>query len=137
MHFALHSIDIFDPILTPAMRDHPAWVSWCKLVEVWSVVVQHKLNTSDVKRIDDLCLKHSELFDQVPQYAGLKKPKNHFLSHLALDVWRYGPPRGYWCFGFEHFNRVLKLGAKRALWKNEVVSIMRYWSLWSARRVSA
>ena len=116
------------------MRLHPAWASWCKLVEIWSVVLQHTLDVSDVEKIDDLVLQYSALFDAVPEYNGLKRPKHHFLSHLPLDVWRYGPPRGYWCFGFEHFNRFLKLGAKRAQWKNEVVSVMRYWSLWSARR---
>ena len=74
----LNSIDIFDPILTPAMRDHPAWVSWCKLVEVWSVVVQHKLNTSDVKRIDDLCLK------VCVQCQNLTRPP--YMSTLAVSL---------------------------------------------------
>ena len=133
----VRSIQIIDPLLTAEMRANPAWVSWCKLVELWSVVVQHELQVSDVQRIDDLVLEHSALFDQVPQYSGLKRPKHHFLSHLALDVWRYAPPRGFWCFGFESFNKVLKAGAKRARWKNEVVSVMRVWSLWSARRLSA
>ena len=77
--------------------------------------------------IDALQLEHSALFDKVPQYNGLKRPKHHFLSHLPLDVWRYGPPRGYWSFGFEHFNKVLKDGARRCHWKNESVSMMRYW----------
>ena len=94
------SIEILDPLLTDAMRAHPAWASWVKLVELWSVVVQHTLMAADVERIDELQLQHSALFDQVPEYNGLKRPKHHFLSHLALDVWRYGPPRGYWCFGF-------------------------------------
>ena len=95
------SIEILDPLLTDTMRAHPAWASWVKLVELWSVVVQHTLVAADVERIDELQLQHSALFDQVPEYNGLKRPKHHFLSHLALDVWRYGPPRGYWCFGLE------------------------------------
>ena len=48
------------------------------------------------------------LFDAVPQYAGLKRPKHHFMTHVAQDVWRFGPPRGYWCFGYEGFNKVIK-----------------------------
>lgn len=91
----------------------------------------------DHERIDELVLEYSALFDKVPEYSGLKRPKHHFLSHLALDAWRYGPPRGYWCFGFEHFNAVLKDGARRCQWKNEVVSVMRYWSLRSARKMCA
>ena len=129
------SIEIIDPLLTDEMRCHPAWASWVALVELWSVVVQHTLAAADVERIDELQLKHSALFDQVPQYNGLKRPKHHFLAHLALDVWRYGPPRGYWCFGFESFNKVIKAGSARTNWKNESVGIMRYWSMKSACRM--
>jgi hypothetical protein len=133
----VRSIKILDPLLTSEMREHPAWASWCKLVQIWTLVVQHSLDASDVARLDALQLEYSALFDAVPEYNGLKRPKHHLLTHLPLDVWRYGPPRGYWCFGFEHFNSVLKAGARRCQWKNEVVSVMRYWSLWSARRVAS
>lgn len=114
------------------MRRSPAWASWVSLVELWSVVVQSELKAADVERIDELQVKHSTLFDQVPEYNGLKRPKHHFLTHLAHDVWRYGPPRGYWCFGFEGFNKVIKAGSERTNWKNESVGIMRYWSMRSA-----
>ena len=93
-------------------------------------MVQHSMKVSDVERLDDLQLKHSALFDQVPEYNGLKRPKHHFLSHLPLDVWRYGPPRGYWCF--EAFNKESKAGGQRTNWKCESVGIMRYWSMKSA-----
>jgi hypothetical protein len=69
----------------------------------------------------------------VPEYIGLRRPKHHFLSHLAVDAWRYGPPRGFWCFGFESFNKVLKKGVRRANFKNESVGCMRYWSMYAAR----
>ena len=39
------------------MRSSPAWASWVALVELWSVVVQHKLVPADVERIDVLQLK--------------------------------------------------------------------------------
>ena len=97
------------------------------------MTVQHSLKVTDIERIDDLVLEHSALFDQVPEYNGLKRPKHHFLSHLPIDIHLYGPPRGYWCFGFEAFNKVIKAGAKRSNWKSETVSIMRYWSMLSAR----
>lgn len=132
MHFALFSLEILDPLLTPEMRSSPAWASWVALVELWSVVVQHKLVAADIERIDELQVKHSTLFDQVPEYNGLKRPKHHFLTHLAQDVWRFGPPKGYWCFGFEAFNKVIKAGSMRTNWKNESVGIMRYWSMKSA-----
>ena len=115
------------------MRRHPAWLCWLKLVELHSVVIQHKLKVSDIERIDDLVVEHSQLFDLVPEYNGLKRPKHHFLTHLAMDIWRYGPPRGYWCFGFEGFNKVIKRGARSSNWKDPTMSVMRYWSCRSAR----
>ena len=87
--------------------------------------------------LDDMVLEHSALFDKVPEYNGLKRPKHHFLCHLALDIWRFGPPRGYWCFGFEHFNQLIKRAAQSSNWKSTTVSIMRYWSAYSARNLAA
>ena len=127
------SIRVIDPLLTETMRMHPAWRSWCCLVELFTVIFQHSLSVADIQRIDDLVLEHSALFDSVADYAGLKRPKHHFLSHVAQDAWRFGPPRGYWCFGFEGFNKIIKAGAQRSNWKSETVSIMRYWSMRSAR----
>ena len=115
------------------MRTHPAWASWVKLVQLFTLTVQHKLNVSDIERLDDLQYEHATLFEAVPEYAGLARPKNHFLTHVPSDAWRYGPPRGYWCFGFESFNKVLKAGASRSNWQRESITIMRYWSLYHAR----
>jgi len=136
MHFTLASFDILNPLLTDEMRSNPAWRSWLKLVELFSLAVLHTLTVDDIQRMDDLVLEHSRLFDLVPEYNGLKRPKHHFCSHLALDVWRFGPPRGYWCFGFEHFNQIIKKGAQSSNWKNTTLSVMRYWAARSARALS-
>jgi hypothetical protein len=133
MHFALHSVELLSPLLTDTMRHHPAWRCWLKHAEMFSVAVQHTHTLSDVARLDGLVVEHSQLFDQVPEYAGLKKPKHHFAQHLAADLFQYGPGRGYWCFGFESFNRVIKHAARRSNMKNEAVSIMQYWSVKAAR----
>lgn len=133
MHFALHSIDVLSPLLTPEMRAHPAWASWCKLVELFSLVVQHEIKLEDVERIDDLQLQHSELFDAVPEYAGLKRPKHHFLSHLASDTWLFGPLRGLWTFGFEGFNKRIKEGAGRSNFRQESLTLMEYYSMRTGR----
>ena len=115
------------------MRTHPAWRSWLKLVEFFTVMFQHELSVSDIERLDELQLQHSALFDAVPEYAGMKRPKHHYMAHVPLDAWRYGPPRGYWCFGFEGFNKILKAGAQHSNWKCTPLAIMEYWSMRSAR----
>ena len=96
------------------------------------MAAQHELEVTDIELLDDLVLDHSNLFDQVPEYVGYKRPKHHFLSHLAVDAWRYGPPRGYWCFGFESFNKVVKAGCNHS-WKGETAACMRYWSMSTGR----
>ena len=115
------------------MLRSPAWRCWVKLVEFFSVALQHELTMEDLERMDDLMLEHSAMFDAVPQYAGMKRPKHHFAAHIPLDAWRHGPPRGYWTMGFEGFNKVIKAGAQRSNWRNESLSIMQYWSMRSAR----
>ena len=120
-------------MLTDKMREHPAWACWVKFVEVFTLAEQHEITVADIQKLDNLVVEHSELFDKVPEYHGLKRPKHHFLSHLPVDVYNYGPMRGYWCFGFESFNAVIKKGTKRSGFKNEAVSCMRWWSLRSAR----
>ena len=111
---------------------HPAWHSWVKLVELFTLCIQHTLQASDVQLIDRLQYEHSILFDKVSEYEGLKRPKHHFLAHAAQDVLRFGPPRGFWTLGFEGFNKVIKAGAKRSNYKNETLSIMKYWIMRSA-----
>ena len=65
----------------------------------------------------------------------MKKPKHHFAEHVSVELHQYGPPWGYWCFGFEAFNQQIKRAARRSNFKNETVSIMRYWSMKSAREL--
>ena len=52
-------------------------------------------------------------------------------------MYRYGPLRGVWCFGFEGYNKVIKAGGKLSNYKNETTGIMKYWSLLSARDLEA
>ena len=133
----MRSPEIMTPLLTDEMLRHPAWSSWVKLVELYSVFAQHELSHADIELMDDLQLEYMELFDQVPEFVGLKRPKHHFLTHVAHDAWRFGPPRGYWCFGFEAFNKVIKCGAKRSNFKREPLSMMQYYANWSARNLAA
>jgi hypothetical protein len=129
------SIHALEPILTPAIRKHPAWRCWLKLVEFYAHVILHEMSEELIQKIDKLQFEYNDLFDKVPEYDGLKRPKHHFLSHIAPDAWRFGPPRGYWCFGFEAFNRVIKAGARMSNKKCTVVSILEYWSMRHARAI--
>jgi hypothetical protein len=111
----------------------PSWRSWKKLVELYACFCQYEFTTRDITRIDDLVVQHSQLFDKVGVYAGLKRPKHHFATHIAGDIYKYGPPRGYWTFGFESLNRVIKAAARKSNWRRDSYDIMKFWSMRSAR----
>ena len=49
----------------------------------------------------------------MPECTGLKRPTHHFYAHLARDIWLSAAPRGYWCFGYDAFNKVIKAGAQQ------------------------
>ena len=58
------------------------------------------------------------------------------LSHSGLR--RFFPARrriADWTFGFESFNKIIKAGAQRSNFQNETLSLMQYWSMWSAREL--
>ena len=119
----VHSLDLLDDLLTPEMRAHPAWASWTKLVQVYAMAVQPSFTKAQILELDERIVAHSAAFDQVSEYYGLKRPKHHNLCHLPINVWRHGPMRGYWCYGFEAFNKVLKAGANRSNFKAPVDAI--------------
>lgn len=50
-----------------------------------------------------------------------------------LCVTRARSPRGYWTFGFEGFNKVIKTGGRGSNWRHESYDIMSWWSIRSAR----
>ena len=87
--FALHSHALLAPLLSQEMREHPAWACWLKLIELFSLVVKHTLSKEDIERIDDLQIEHSQRFDAVPEYFGLRRPKHHFLTHIERGMRNY------------------------------------------------
>ena len=93
------------------------------------------ISKTQLQQLDTVVVEHAALFDAVPAYVGLKRPKHHFLSHLSMDIWRFGPMRGYWTYGFEAFNAILKAGANCTNYKSPVVDVMRYWSMRFGRRM--
>jgi len=97
----------------------------------------NRLNISRerVKVIDGLILEHQHLFLRVPEYRGLWKPKHHFAQHVAKDILRYGPPRHYWCMGFEAYNQLIKNLAGMSNFKSPLLSVARFWIGKSARNL--
>ena len=74
---------------------------------------------------------------QVPEYMGLWKPKHHFATHLAVEVLRAGPLRGFWCMSFEGFNKIVKQATELSNYRNEDIFVMEHWMMKSAKALRA
>ena len=61
------------------------------------------------------------------------KPKNHFATHYAVDARNWGPPRQFWCFGYEAKNQEVKHATSVCNFKDVVGSTSTVLSLQSAR----
>ena len=73
------------------------------------------------------------LTTQVPEYKGLWKPKHHFATHLAVEIMRAGPLRGFWCMSFEGFNKVVKQATEISNYRNEDIFVLEHWMMRSAK----
>jgi hypothetical protein len=64
---------------------------------------------------------------QVPEFKGFFKPKHHYVAHASLDILKLGPMRGFWCWSFEGFHRVMKAIAHDSNFKNIGKRLTRIW----------
>jgi hypothetical protein len=53
--------------------------------------------------------------------------------HVVRDIERNGPPRAWWCMGFEAFNQVIKNMFKHSNYKSAAQSVVNLWVFRSAR----
>ncbi|KAK3922917.1 Krueppel-like factor 16 [Frankliniella fusca] len=71
--------------------------------------MSEELTYDDVQKIRRLTEKHHLLFQELYNCA---IPKMHYECHLN-QILLYGPPRNFWCFGFEgkhaYFKRLLRI----------------------------
>ena len=104
MYFALASIDIMEPLIKS--RDHAAWLTWKKLVQLLRFVVQHEVDVETgpdhVARLADEFLEQFALVEEWKEEA-YEKPKFHLFEHLADSLREWGPWRAYWCMPWEGF----------------------------------
>lgn len=93
------------------------------------------ISQDSLANLDRLIMEHQALFLSVPEYKGLWKPKHHFAQHVPVDIQRYGPPRHYWCMGFESYNQLIKNLAMMTNFKTPLVSVCNFWIAKSARNL--
>ena len=94
------------------------WQVTLRLCKICRLLWQRSFTAQDILDLDESIWLHDTLVLATPMLSHLWKPKNHYLSHLPLDILRWGPPRNYWCIPFEHENQLFKGGASNSNFVN-------------------
>lgn len=126
---------LLQPLLGDDAQQLPAWKSWLAHVRVFEMVMRFAFTLTDVASLDQLIVEHHTAFLNVPEYSNLWKPKHHFATHVTVDIFRYGPCRGYWCMAFEGFNRIVKDAALLSNFRAEDEFVIDHWIFKSAKRM--
>ena len=133
MHFALHSRTLIEPLLTNL--SHPSWKVWLALVDVVERYCAESFTLASITALDDAIIKYIQLYRAVPQFKDQMRPKHHFLTHTALDIINFGPPRSYWCFGYEAKNQQVKRYAAASNFKDVIKSASKMLALQAAKSI--
>ena len=133
MHFALHSRALIEPLLSD--KSHPSWKVLLALVDVVERYNAHSFTLAAISDLDDAITKYIQLYRKVPQFKDQMRPKHHFLTHTAVDIINFGPPRFFWCFGYEAKNQEVKRAAASSNFKDVIKSASKILALQSAKSI--
>jgi len=104
LFYAEQSVAIIAHFITDA--DDVAWLAWQAHVTYVRTLMRTDFTVQLVWQLDKEICDATALFNYVPLYKGLNKPKQAFAQHYPKDILNCGPPRGYWCMRFESRNQV-------------------------------
>lgn len=118
MHLVLASLDIFSTLLPTDALGTPEWQCLVQHVYAVEIIMQRSITMEDLVALDRHIWTQDTLLLLSPKLRHLWKPKNHYFSHIPLDILRWGPPRLFWCMLFEHENQFFKRAATRSNFAN-------------------
>jgi hypothetical protein len=124
--FSIFSLEILKKYFP---EDDPPvwWKAWVMHVHVISTMMRTEFTMADLYRLEDMLIEDQELHFSVPEYHDTWVPKYHWAQHLALDIFRWAPPRFLWCMLMEMKNAQFKRGCKRSNNHNPTKSTALYW----------
>ena len=112
--WALHSIELFRPLIPDNAMEFAFWRAWVHHVETLNMMMQPVFTLATLNVLEDTLERWYTAFFAVPEYKKHWVPKMHWIQHLAHDIWRFGPTRHNWCMNYEAKNQPLKRGCKRS-----------------------
>ena len=109
-HLVLHLPRIFGPMVPATRKRENVWQLALLTSKIGQLLWLRQFSAAQLAQLDESIWLHDKVLLGTPQLQHLWKPKNHYLSHVPLDILRWGPPRNYWCVAFEHENQLVKNG---------------------------
>lgn len=136
----LCSIPIIESLIGEDLRAKfaadPAWKSWIAHVEYVKLGLSHSLNRStSIPLMAQLVKKHHQLYQDVPEYKGFMKPKNHMALHFPQTISDFGLLRLVWCMAYERFNQTFKRIAEISNFVDLLMTLAKFWSMASAKEI--
>lgn len=122
-HTMLSAKEIFRPLVPAHARKDLVWQAVLLCSKISEVVYRRHFTMDNLAELDKTIWLHDTVWLNSPDLQHLWKPKNHYLSHLPLDILYWGPPRSWWCEPFEHENQYVKGDASHSNYANVLHSV--------------
>ena len=110
-HLLLCLPGVFGARVPPQKKSENVWQMALLLCKIARYLWKREFSATDLVELDKAIWLHDTVLLNTPALYHLWKPKNHYMSHIPLDILHWGPPRNYWCIPFEHENQLVKNGA--------------------------
>ena len=110
---AEYAVQMWDKLVPKEQKKSLEWKILGYLSRIVRIATQKSFSHLDVAELDKCIFFHDSIWLGSPELQHTWKPKNHYLSHLPLEILRWGPLTGFWCEPFEHENQ--RVGYARKL----------------------
>ena len=113
----------------PSGQPKPLWLqAWILHHLAYCMTLRYHFTYAELLQLEHLVVKSEKTIARVPHLADTWIPKAHWILHIALDTYRYGPSRLLQTLLMEMKNAHFKRGARRSNLHNPVMSAAEFWA---------
>ena len=116
------AVQIWDKLVSKEQKKTLEWKILGYLSTIVRIATQKSFSHRDVAELDKCIFLHDSIWLGSAEFQHTWKPKNHYLSHLPLEILRWGPLIGFWCEPFEHENQYTKGAVTHSNYANSLLS---------------
>lgn len=125
--FAVHSLEILGKFIPPG--PWPAfWHTWVLHVQILNMMMAFDFTFAQLMKLEETVMIWQAVTNSVHEYSKCWRPKVHWCTHLAHDIFMWGPPRLLWSMIPEKKNGEFVRGVKRSNYHNPCKSAAEFWA---------